>query len=151
MKPTIKKYVQTSDICQQVKPERVKYPGLLQPLPVPTEAGASVSLDFIKGLSKSQRFDCILVVLEKFSKYSHFIPLSHPFTAAQVAKAYVDNVYKLHGFPKHLISDRDKNFRSVFWQELFRRAGMELDMSTPYHPQTDGQTESVNQCVEAYL
>lgn len=151
MKSIIKTYVQTCAVCQQVKPDRAKYPGLLQPLPVPKKAWQSVSLDFVEGLPKSGRFDCILVVVDQFSKYAHFLPLAHPFTAAQVATAYIDNIYKLHGFPKHMISDRDKIFTSVFWQELFRHAGTGLDMSSAQHPQTDGQTERVNQCLEAYL
>lgn len=135
----------------KAKIERVKYPGLLQPLPVPSHAWQTVSLDFVEGLPKSKGYNCILVVVDKFSKYAHFLPLAHPFTALQVAKLFMDNIFKLHGMPLALISDRDKIFTSQLWQELFRLSDTELQMSTSYHPQTDGQTERVNQCLEAYL
>lgn len=103
------------------------------------------------GLPSSKGYNCILVVVDKFSKYAHFIPLAHPFTALQVAKQSLDHIYKLHGMPTALISDRDKIFTSHLWQELFRLSHTELQLSTAYHPQTDGQTERVNQCLEAYL
>lgn len=121
------------------------------PLPVPDQAWQMVTLDFIEGLPRSKSYNCILVVVDKFSKYAHFSPLSHPFTALTVAQAYMDNVYKLHGMPMQLVSDRDKIFTSNLWQELFKLSGTELNMSSPYHPQFDGQTERVNQCVETYL
>lgn len=95
--------------------------------------------------------NCVLVVVDQFSKYSHFIPLSHPFTALTVAKSSLHNVYRLHGLPTSIVSDRDRVFTSRFWQELFRLTGVTLKMSSTYHPQTDGQTERVNQCVETFL
>lgn len=101
-------------------------------------------MDFIEGLPKSQRYDSILVVVDKFTKYAHFVPLSHPYTALQVAQAYVDNIYKLHGLPKSIVSDRDRIFTSHVWRELFRLTDTQLMMSSSYHPQTDGQTERVN-------
>lgn len=108
-------------------------------------------MDFIDGLPQSGKANCILVVIDKYTKYAHFLALNHPFTAAKVARTYLDNVYKLHGLPSAIISDRDPVFTSKFWQELFNVIGTELNMSTPYHPQTDGQTERVNQCLEIYL
>lgn len=89
--------------------------------------------------------------VDKFSKYSHFIPLAHPFTALSVAKLYMQHVYHLHGLPQSIISNRDRIFTSSFWQELFRLAGVTLRMSSAYHPQSDGQTERVNQCMETFL
>jgi hypothetical protein len=147
----VKQFMAHYEICQQAKPERVKYPGLLQPLTVPGYAWQVVSLDFIEGLPMSHNFNSILVVVDKFSKYAHFIPLKHPFTAFQVVMAYVDNVFKLHGFPEALVSDRDRIVTSQVWQHLFKLTKTELRMSTFYHPQSDGQTERVNQCLEAYL
>lgn len=108
-------------------------------------------MDFIEGLPPSDRFNAILVVIDKFTKYAHFIPVHHPFTALQIAKVFLDQVYKLHGLPKALISDRDRVFTSTVWHELFKLTDTKLLMSSGYHPQTDGQTERLNQCLEAFL
>lgn len=108
-------------------------------------------MDFIEGLPSSGHSNAILVVVDKFTKFGHFIPLHHPFTAATVAKASMDHVYKLHGMPLTIISDRDIIFTCNFWQCLSKLARTELRMSTTYHPQTDGQTKRLNQCLETYL
>jgi hypothetical protein len=108
-------------------------------------------MDFVEGLPKSRHANCILVVVDKFNKFAHFIPLLHPFTSATVAKLFLDNIYKLHGMPSHIISDRDRIFTSNFWRELFKLAQTTLCMSSAYHPQSDGQSERVNQCLETYL
>lgn len=81
-----------------------------------------ISMGFIKGLPHSGSANCILVVVDRFSKFSHFIPLLHPFTAQQVAQTFLDHVYRLHGMPTHIVSDRDGVFTSTFWRELFRLA-----------------------------
>ena len=113
MKQHIQEYVKRCILCQQAKSEYIKKPGLLSPLPVPKEAWNMVSMDFISGLPKSKSYDTILVVIDKFSKYGHFIPLAHPFTALTVAQVYLDNVYKLHGLPQVLVTDRDPLFTST--------------------------------------
>jgi transposase InsO family protein len=151
MKTQIKSYVMNCAVCQQAKPDRNRYPGLLQPLPVPEHAWQIVSMDFIEGLPRSGGANTVLVVVDLFFKYAHFIPLSHPFTALKVAQLFVDSVYRLHGLPHSIVSDRDQIFTSKLWQELFRLAGTTLRMSSSYHPQTDGQTERVNQCLETFL
>jgi hypothetical protein len=110
-----------------------------------------VSLDFIELLPRSGQVNCILVVVDKLSKYSYFIALSHPFTASGVAQAFLTQVYRLHGMPTTIISDRDKIFPSTFWQELFKLANVKLLMSSAYHPHTDSWTERVNQCMETFL
>lgn len=138
-------------VCQQAKTEKVAYPGLLSPVPIPEGSWKTISMDFTEGLPRSQSFNCILVVVDKFSKYAHFLSLSHPFTALQVAMLFMDHIFKLHGLPQAIISDRDKVFTSNLWKELFILLGTKLHMSSAYHPQSDGQTERVNQCLETYL
>jgi hypothetical protein len=151
MKESVTKFVQSCTVSQQAKSEHVRYTGKLQPLPIPKEAWHTVGMDFIEGLPVSNKFDTILVVVDKLTKFGHFIPLKHPFTATTVAQAFFDTVYRLHGLPKVIITDRDKIFVSHFWQQLFRLADTTLNMSSSYHPQTDGQTERLNQCLETYL
>ena len=90
-------------------------------------------MDFIEGLSQSGSSNAILVVVDKYSNYAHFMPLRHPFQAAGVAKLFMDNVYKLHDLPSVFISDRDRIFTSKFWQSLFKLAGTSLHMSSAYH------------------
>ncbi|KAL0395244.1 UNVERIFIED_CONTAM: Transposon Ty3-G Gag-Pol polyprotein [Sesamum latifolium] len=151
MKEDVVRWVQECDVCQKSKAEHVPYPGLLQPLPLPSQAWTSISMDFIEGLPKSQGKDCIMVVVDHLTKYVHFLSLTHPFSAEAVARIFMGQVYKLHGLPINIISDRDRIFTGIFWKELFRLLGTTLSLSTAYHPQTDGQTERVNQCVENYL
>ncbi|WVZ90411.1 hypothetical protein U9M48_036717 [Paspalum notatum var. saurae] len=133
------------------KPDRSKLPGLLQTLDIPPSAWHTVSMDFVEGLPRSSSANCILVMVDKFTKYAHFIALLHPFSAQKIAKVFLQSVYKLHGMPVSIISDRDRIFTSTFWRELFKLAGVTLNMSLAYHPQSDRQTERVNQCLETYL
>lgn len=151
MRKDIDIFVQQCPVCQQAKTEHCKLPGLLKPLPIPPESWHTVSLDFIEGLPKSYHYDTILVVIDKLTKYGHFIPLKHPFSANSIAKLFLDNVYRLHGLPQVIISDRDKVFTSAFWTRLFKLADTTLNLSSSYHPQTDGQTVRLNQCLETYL
>lgn len=151
MESHIQDWVSNCFVCQQAKAERVPYPGLLQPLEVPEGAWQVVTLDFFEGLPSSSNHNCILVIVDKFSKYAHFIRLKHPFSALEVAKVYMNEVYKLHGMPQAMISDRNRIFTSQLWKELFKLSRTDLRMSSAYHPQSDGQTERVNQSVEAYL
>ncbi|KAJ3687587.1 hypothetical protein LUZ61_016751 [Rhynchospora tenuis] len=151
MKNDVCSIVKECEICQMNKHENVASPGLLQPLPIPYRLWSHINMDFIEGLPKSEGKDVILVVVDRLSKYAHFIALAHPFSANSVAKIFMNHIHKLHGLPKTITTDRDKVFTSNFWKELFKLLGCTLQYSTAYHPQTDGQTERVNQCLETYL
>ena len=151
MKQDVEDFVKQCSICQQAKHEHSHPAGLLHPLLIPHGAWQDISLDFVEGLPSSEGSNTILVVVDRFTKYAHFLALNHPFTAQQVAKLLLDSVVKLHGVPKSMVSDRDRIFLSTIWQSLFTQLGTKLLHSTAYHPKTDGQTERVNQCLEMYL
>lgn len=151
MKKMVHQYVVACPTCQQAKPDRSKYLGLLQPLPTPSAAWQMITMDFVEGLPTSGGKNAILVAVDRFTKFSHFIPLCHPFTAQSVAKIFLSEVYKLHGMPSSIVADRDRMFTSLFWKKLFSLAGVELAMSSAYHPQTNMQTKRVNQCIETFL
>ena len=108
-------------------------------------------MDFVEGLPTSGAANYVLVVVDSFTKYAHFVPLHHPFTALVVAKAFTNHIYKLHDMSVAIISDRDRIFLSNFWYELFSLADVQLRMSSSYHPQSDGQTERLNQTMETFL
>jgi transposase InsO family protein len=93
----------------------------------------------------------ILTVVDRLSKFAHFIALSHPYSATSVAKAFFDSIVRLHGIPCSIVSDRDTVFTSIFWFELFKLAGVTLKMSSAFHPQTNGQSEVVNKVITMYL
>jgi hypothetical protein len=151
MKKEVETWVSRCPVCQRSKHENCHYPGLLDPLPVPDMAWTHVSMDFVEGLPKSQGKDVIMVVVDRLTKYAHFVPLSHPYTMEIVAQAFLDNVIKLHGPPLCIILDRDRIFTSSMWKNIFKSLKVQLRYSSSYHPQSDGQTERVNQCLEYYL
>jgi hypothetical protein len=151
LKAQVTDFVKQCDICQHAKHLNTPPAGLLEPLPIPTGAWRDISMDFIEGLPTSDGYKAIMVIVDRYTKYSHFVPLKHPFTAQTVARHFVDSVVKLHGMPRSIVSDRDRIFTSVFWKLLFQKLGTKLKYTTAYHPQSDGQTERVNQCLEMFL
>jgi hypothetical protein len=151
MQKTIRDYIRACDTCQRHKYAATTPGGLLQPLPIPNAIWEDLSIDFVTGLPKSRGYEAVLVVVDRLSKYSHFLLLKHPYTAKSVAELFVKEIVRLHGIPLSIVSDRDPVFISHFWRELFKLQGTQLKMSSAYHPETDGQTEVINRCLEGYL
>ena len=151
MRKYVTDYVRSCDICQRAKATRHKPFGLLQPLPAANAPWSSISMDFIVKLPQSNSFDSILVVVCRRTKMAHFIPCNEKNNASQIADLFMKNIFKLHGLPENIVSDRGPQFTSKFWKLLFERFNVKINLSSAYHPQTDGQTERVNQCLEQYL
>ncbi|GJP52379.1 hypothetical protein CLOM_g11500, partial [Closterium sp. NIES-68] len=152
MPDEVQKFVTSCTTCQRMKSSKQKKAGLLQPLPVPEQPWQVVSLDFITGLpSTTLGHDAILVVIDKFSKTGNFIPTHTTARTEETEQLFVRYIISQHGIPTTLISDRDPKFTSIFWKELMSLLGTKLAMSSAYHPQTDGQTERLNQIVEQLL
>jgi hypothetical protein len=151
IKQDIRNFVAECDVCQRNKGETVKSMGTLQPLSIPPTIWKDISMDFIIGLPKSGNKSVIMVVVDRLLKYAHFCALQHPFTTSMVAQIFMYKVFKIHGMPHSIVSNRDPTFTRNFWQELFKLQGTQLHLSTTYHPQTDGQIEVVNKCLEPYL
>lgn len=147
----IKNFISSCEPCLRCKSKSTASPGLLQPLPVPPGVWNSVEMDFIEGLPKSNRKDVIWGIIDRLSKYVHFVALSHPFTTEGLAKEFMDQVYRMHGSPANIVSDHDPLFISKFWREFLTQLGIEQNLSSAYHPQSDGQSEVLNRCLENYL
>lgn len=151
MRRTVQIYVRACTVCQQQKATTTHPSGLLQPLPIPSDVWDELSTDFIEGLPRSNGYDTVLVVVDRLTKYSHFLALKHPFNVVAVATLFIKEVVRLHGFPSTIVLDGYKVFMSLFWRELFYLQGTTLLRSTAYHPLTDGQMEIVNKAVETCL
>ncbi|KAL0537311.1 hypothetical protein IC582_026288 [Cucumis melo] len=152
MKREVAEFVSRCLVCQQVKAPRQKPAGLLQPLSIPKWKWENVSMDFITGLPRTLRgFTVIWVVVDRLTKSAHFVPGKSTYTASKWAQLYMSEIVRLHGVPVSIVSDRDARFTSKFWKGLQTAMGTRLDFSTAFHPQTDGQTERLNQVLEDML
>src|ERR1700761_2377603 len=144
-------YIKGYDRCNRTKIFPAKPFGKLTPTQIPTENWQTISVDLITGLPESQDYNAIMVVVDRLSKLLHAMPTTDKVTSAGVARLFRDNVWKHHGFPEQIISDRGPQFVSQFMPELNSILGTKTSASTAWHPQTDGQTESANQEIEQYL
>jgi hypothetical protein len=152
MKRKIAKYVSECDICQRVKTSHLKTAGILQPLSIPSWKWEDIIMDFIVGLpNTSLRHESIWVIIDRLTKTAHFLPVHTTYNAKKYAEIYLDQIIRLHGVPKVIISDRGAQFIAWFWEQLQQALGTKLIRSSAYHPQTDGQTERVNQILEDML
>ena len=148
---TIKDFVLSCDICSRSKnPRHLPY-GLLQPLPIPKRPWFSISMDFIVDLPPSNSYDSILVVVDRLTKMAHFVPCKKTASSEDTARLFLENIYRYHGLPDDVVSDRGPQFISKFWRTLFGILKVDIKLSSAFHPQTDGQTERVNQVLEQYL
>lgn len=141
MREYIADYVRNCHVCRRAKATTHGKQGVLRPLPIPQRPWEEISMDFVSGLPKSEGFDAILVVVDRLSKMRHLIPCDTTVDAEQTAILYLQHVWKLHGLPAYITSDRGTQFTSKFWRSLCQQLQIEARMSTAYHPETDGQTE----------
>jgi len=147
----IGQYVSTCDLCLQTKPWQHSLVGKLQPLSVPDTQWDTLSIDFVVELPESSGHDAVMTIVDSISKRVHFIPMHTTVTAEGAARLFLHHVWKLHGLPKRVVSDRGPQFVASFTKELYRLLGIRLSSSTAWHPQTDGQTERVNQELDQFL
>ncbi|KAG1928442.1 retrotransposable element [Pimephales promelas] len=144
-------FVLACSVCAIGKSSNQPPDGLLQPLPVPSRPWSHIALDFITALPPSQGNTVILTVVDRFSKAAHFIPLPKLPSAKETAVTIVDHVFRLHGLPMDVVSDRGPQFVSKFWREFCKLLGATVSLSSGFHPQSNGQTERANQDVERTL
>jgi hypothetical protein len=149
MKRAIAEYMALCDNCQRVKAECQRPAGLLQPLKIPEWKWEEISMDFIVGLPNG--YDSIWVIVYRLSKVAHFIPVKTTYKDSKLAELYIARIVCLHGVPKKIVSDRGTQLTSKFWEKLQESMDTKLNFSSAYHPQTDGQTERVNQILEDML
>ena len=148
---TVKEYVAACPVCAQNKSSHRPPAGLLHPLPVPSRPWSHISLDFVTGLPLSEGNTTILTIVDRFSKMVHFVPLPKLPSAKELAEIMLSNVFRLHGLPKDVVSDRGPQFVSRFWKAFCSLIGATVSLSSGYHPQSNGQTERLNQELEVGL
>ena len=151
MQRTVENYINSCHLCQISKAPRHARHGELAPLPVPTSPWKGLSCDFITNLPLSNGMDSILVIVDRMTKMSHFIPCLKSTSAPDFARPFIAHVVKLHGLPDSIVSDCGSIFTSNFWSTLASILQLDPRKSTAFHPQTDGQTERTHQTLETYL
>ncbi|MCO5612199.1 hypothetical protein L7F22_066461 [Adiantum nelumboides] len=141
-------FVRLCLVCQKVKFDRQKAPGLLQPLPIPDKPWESIAMEFTFDLPRTPTGnDGIWTIICGFSKQAHFVPVRKKIKSEHMVKLFMHIVFKYHGMPQSIVSDRDPRVRSLFWKALFENMGTTLKFSSSFHPQIDGQSEEANSIV----
>ncbi|GJZ29957.1 reverse transcriptase domain-containing protein [Tanacetum coccineum] len=152
MKRDIATYVSECLTCAKVKAEHQRPSGLLQQPEIPEWKWESITMDFITKLPRTRNgHDAIWVVVDRLTKSAHFLAIREDYSTEKLARLYTDEIVARHGVPVSIISDRDARFTSRLWQTFQKALGTRLDMSTAYHPQTDGQSERTIQTLEDML
>lgn len=150
MSKLVESYILSCD-CQKFKDKRHHPYGLLQPLPIPPHPFSSISVDFIGALPPSEGYNSICVWVDRFSKLVHLVPCSTTITAEQLGEMFLKTIFVRHGLPDNIVSDRGAVFTSSWWSKFCDLVGMDLKLTTAYHPESDGQTERMNQTLEQFL
>ncbi|XP_061786097.1 uncharacterized protein [Nerophis lumbriciformis] len=151
LRTDVTEYVAACSTCARNKASHRAPAGLLRPLPIPSRPWSHVALDFITGLPPSNGNTVILTVVDRFSKMAHFIPLPKLPSALETAELLTRHVFRLHGIPVDVVSDRGPQFSSAVWKAFCNSLGASPSLSSGYHPQTNGQTERTNQDLEAAI
>uniref|UniRef100_A0A3Q2QFS9 Gypsy retrotransposon integrase-like protein 1 n=1 Tax=Fundulus heteroclitus TaxID=8078 RepID=A0A3Q2QFS9_FUNHE len=147
----VSQFVSACPPCNQAKASRRPPAGLLRPLPVPSRPWSSLSMDFVTGLPPSDGYTVILTIVDRFSKMVHLVPLSKLPSAKEMGLILAKEVFRLHGLPSDIVSDRGPQFVARYWQEFCAMLGISVNLSSGFHPQTDGQSERMNQEVETKI
>jgi len=147
----ISQYVSTCDLYLQTKPWRHSPVGELQPLSIPDAQWDTLSINFVVELPESSRHDAVMTIVDSVSREVYFIPIHTTVTVEEAARLFLHHVWKLYGLLKRVVSDRGPQFVASFTKELYRLLGIRLSSSTAWHPQTDRQTEHVNQELNQFL
>ena len=152
MKRHVGDFVRRFLMCQQVKAEHQKLAGLLQPLEVAKWKWEHVTMDFVTHFPrKPQGQDAVWVIVDRLTKSAHFLAVRMTFTLKRFCRLYIQEIIRLHGVPVSIVSDRDSRFTAHFWKSFLKAMGTRLTMSTAFHPQTDGQSETTIQVLEDML
>ena len=151
MKSGVREYIEACSVCARNKTSSSPRMGLLQPLSIPSRPWTDISMDFVTGLPASKGNTAVLTVVDRFSKMAHFIALPKLPTAKETAELMMQHVFRIHGFPRDIVSDRGPQFVSRFWREFCRLIGATTSLTSGYHPEANGQTERLNQQLETGL
>ena len=145
------RYIRNCHTCQCSRTSRHAPHGVLRPLAKPDKPWQDISMDFVTGLLSTEGYDTICVIVDRFMKQCHLIPCTTMIDAEGIAELFIKEVFRLHGLPQMVTSDRGHQFVAAFWKCLCKRLDIQPRLSSPYHPQTDGQTERLNALMEQYL
>jgi transposase InsO family protein len=151
MQQFVDRFVKNCHTCQRSRTSRHAPFGILRPLPIPDRPWQDIAMDFVTGLPWSEGCDAIWVVIDRLTKGRHLVPCLSTVDAKDLADLFLQHVFRLHGIPESIVSDRGPQFAAAFWGRLCDRLGIDRKLSTAFHPETDGQTERANSVMEQYL